>query len=272
MFDLTKSLFSMTVFSAVMAVILIGFLLTQRKPRIDGLAEMAAADALATVAALFGNHAAAHRSPEAGFVPIFAFVVCVLRSCRAMRRLQRRPSCRALEATALGLSAVGAYVFLVVQNNLAHALVLNAAIHVVVCTVTARDLLTERRLGLRSGCRILGVMFALFAALQVVRVVARPLRQQPGALGDQVVLLDHVGIFVGMAVAIGWSLGLLWASYRNAEIQLRAANRELEHVANAVAHDLKSPLNAVVGYLQLIDVAKARGNAEQVSAYAEIAL
>ncbi|MEK9724364.1 MAG: hypothetical protein VW405_12905 [Rhodospirillaceae bacterium] len=53
---------------------------------------------------------------------------------------------------------------------------------------------------------------------------------------------------------------------------MRAANRELEHVANAVAHDLKSPLNAVVGYLQLIDVAKARGNAEQVSAYAEIAL
>ncbi|MEK9724365.1 MAG: hypothetical protein VW405_12910 [Rhodospirillaceae bacterium] len=188
MFDLTKSLFSMTVVSAVMAVILIGFLLTQRKPRIDGLAEMAAADALAAVAAL---------------LPIFAFVVCVLRSCRAMRRLQRRPSCRALEATALGLSAVGAYVFLVVQNNLAHALVLNAAIHVVVYTVTARDLLTERRLGLRSGCRILGVMFALFAALQLVRVVARPLRQQPGALGDQVVLLDHVGIFVGMAMAIG---------------------------------------------------------------------
>ncbi|MCF3628095.1 HAMP domain-containing sensor histidine kinase [Thalassospiraceae bacterium LMO-SO8] len=245
---MSSILISLTVVQFIMAAILTTFWLARIKT--GGLKEMALAMTVGGVGALaVGAGAAMMDFRPAGF-GLMCFVVAILSATRAMGRLQNRRPRYVLELAALIISAAGIYYFIVVKQNVAGGLVVNSVIFAIVCGLTARDLFGERDPSLRTACRILGAMFAVFAALQLFRIFVRPLFDGPVGPNDQIVTLDVAFAFIGMATVIGWSLGLLWASCNRAEYQLRAAYEELERFSGAVAHDLKSPLNAVIGNLE----------------------
>ena len=140
-----------------------------------------------------------------------------------------------------------------IADRLSSALALNSLAFVIICSVTAYQLFNETRPGLRRGCLLLGFMFAVFAAVSMVRVVARVFIDFPAPANAQSVSFDLIYALFGIAVSIGWSLGFLWTSYTVAEHRLRTANEKLQRFTGAVAHDLKTPLNAILGYLDAID-------------------
>ncbi len=265
MLNMTSTLISLTVVEFVMALILILFWFSQTRTR--GLGEMAAAVSVGGVGALVAGYGASVFSPQVLYIGFVCFIAAVLLACRSMRLLQGLRPRPALEAAALGAVVIAGYVLLVVEHRLSSSIAVNSAVHAIVCGLTARDLLRERHVGLKGGCRFLGILFALFALVQTARAIIHPMIGAEGALPRQIGAVDFVVVYVGMAVAISWSLGFLWASYRNAEFQLRAANRELEHFASAVAHDLKSPLNAVIGYLEAVEYLGPSGDAAQTARF-----
>ena len=261
MFNMSSILISLTVVQFIMAAILTTFWLARIKT--GGLKEMALAMTVGGVGALaVGAGAAMKDFHPAGF-GLMCFVVAILSAARAMGRLQDRRPRYVLELAALIISAAGIYYFIVVKQNVAGGLVVNSVIFAIVCGLTARDLFAERDPSLRTACRILGTMFAVFATLQLFRIFVRPLFEGPMGPNVQIVTLDVAFAFIGMATVIGWSLGLLWASYSRAEYQLRAAYEELERFSGAVAHDLKSPLNAVIGNLEAAILPSSAMNAQQ---------
>lgn len=261
MFHMSSILISLTVVQFIMATILAAFWLARLKT--GGLKEMALAMTIGGVGALAIGAGAAMKDFRLASFGLICFVVAVLSAARAMARLQGRRPRYGLELSALIIAAVAIYYFIVVKQDVASMLVSNSTIFAIICGLTARDLLGERDPSLRTACHILGAMFAVFAALQVLRIFVRPLFDGPLGPNDQIVALDFAFAFVGMATVIGWSLGLLWASCSRAEYQLRAAYEELERFSGAVAHDLKSPLNAVIGNLEAASLPSATMDAEQ---------
>lgn len=250
MLHINSILFSLAVVQIIMAAVLLTFWATHAKTL--GLREMAAAMTVGGAGALLAGIGASALNPALILFGPICFVIGVLLAARSMRRLQGRESRHGLEFASIIIAVTVDYHFIINEHRLSGVFVVNSLIYVVVCGLTARDLLAETDPSIQRGCRILGVIFAAFAAVNLFRAILRPLIVEGPGLQGQVVNLDHLAVFFGMAVTIGWSLGLLWTAYSRAEYQLRAANRELERFSGAVAHDLKSPLNAVIGYLEAI--------------------
>tara|TARA_R110002073_G_scaffold22948_8_gene78736 strand:- start:1044 stop:2381 length:1338 start_codon:yes stop_codon:yes gene_type:complete len=248
MFNISSILISLTVVQFIMAAILVAFWWSRMKA--CGLKEMALAMTVGGIGALAVGAGAGLIDFRLACFGILCFVVAVLSAARAMTRLQGRQPRHLLEAAALTFAAAAVYYFIIVRQDVAGMLASTSIVFAIVCGLAARDLLRERDPGLKSGCRILGVMFAVFAGLHVLRIFIRPLFDTAPVPQGQIVALDFVFAFIGMAMVIGWSLGLLWASHSRAEYRLRAAYAELERFSGAVAHDLKSPLNAVIGNLE----------------------
>lgn len=261
MFNMSSILISLTVVQFIMAAILIAFWWARMKA--SGLMEMALAMAIGGIGTLFAGAGTALTDFRLGSIGVLCFIVAVLSAVRAMGRLQGRKPRYLLEAVTLTFASAAIYYFIIVENHIAGMLVSISVAFALVCGLTARDLLAERDPGLKNGCRILGAMFAVFATLHTLRAVIRPLFDTALGPNSQIVALDFAFAFIGMAMVIGWSLGLLWASYSRAEYQLRAAYEELERFSGAVAHDLKSPLNAVIGNLEAAILPSSAMTAQQ---------
>ncbi|MEQ8228856.1 MAG: HAMP domain-containing sensor histidine kinase [Rhodospirillales bacterium] len=261
MFNMSSILFSLTAVQFVMAAILLLFWATGL--RTAGLKEMALAVSVAGTGALIAGIGASKVDYDLIFCGPVGFVIAVLLAARAMRRLQHRPPRRALEAIVLIVAATVGYYFVVTQQNVSGMLVTNSALFALVTGLAAKDLIAENRAELRTGCRILGIMFAIFATLHGLRVFIRPWFEGSPEWHGQVILLDFGFAFLGMVVSIGWSLGTVWAAYSSAEYQLRAAYEELDRFTSAVAHDLKSPLNAVIGNIEAVNHLSSNIDPEQ---------
>ncbi|PIW29868.1 MAG: hypothetical protein COW30_03680 [Rhodospirillales bacterium CG15_BIG_FIL_POST_REV_8_21_14_020_66_15] len=250
MLHMSSILLSLTVVQLIMAAVLVAFGSVRSKA--NGLKEMALAAALGGIGTLVAGAGAGMLDFRLAGAGTVCFVFAMLAAARSMARLQGRRPSRALE-TAAGVLGGGAVAyFALVQHNVAGILVSVSIVYAVVSALVARDLFGETDPALRSGCRILGVLFAVFAVLHVIRIFVRPLMVGTPGPGGQIVLIDVLFAFVGLAIVIGWCLGLLWAIYSSAEYRLRAAYDELDRFTSAVAHDLKSPLNAVIGNIEAI--------------------
>ncbi|MEQ8711353.1 MAG: HAMP domain-containing sensor histidine kinase [Rhodospirillales bacterium] len=251
MFETGSILFSLMCVEIVMVVILMAFWLSGT--RADGIREMAFATLCWIVATLVVGLAAKSRNFALAYPGFLLFVSGVLLAARAMRALQKLRPRYGFEILVLVFCLLTNGYFLLVENRLSGVFIANSLVNGVVASMTAWHLIGEKRPALRTGCRILGSLFAVFAVVSFLRLGLRPLVDPGPEAASQVVLADQLFLFLMMSLTMGWSLGLLWTSYNNVAFQLRAANAELERFAGTVAHDLKSPLNVIIGYIEASD-------------------
>ena len=250
MFYVAPVLLSLCVVQVVMAAVLLTF--WRMRVGAPGLLEMAAAMAISSFGAVLTGTGISNGNLYFAFAGIQCFVIAFLMAARAMRRLQGLPSLRALEAAVIVCCAVGDAYFMFVSKNLSGVAVLHSAAYTVICAITAHTLFREPSAALKPGCRILGFMFGAFAAGSLIRAATRLFVDMPVPVNMQIASLELAYVFFGIAVSIGWSLGFVWTSYSVAEYRLRAVNEKLERFSGAVAHDLNTPLNAIIGYLDAI--------------------
>jgi len=251
MFYLGSILLSLAVVEIVMAAVLATFWRMQSETR--GLKEMAGAMGIGSVGGLLTAFGASNADFRFGLIGILCFVVAVLLAARSMRRLRGVPPSYALELGAFVFCVVCDGYFLLVEKRIAGALAANSMAYAVISGFTAKQLFTERRQALRSGCLFLGYVFAIFGAINAIRAVVQLVDGIPTPVYLPTVSFDFVFVVFGIAVSISWSLGLLWTSYSIAEHQLRTANDKLARFTGAVAHDLNAPLNAIIGYLEAVE-------------------
>lgn len=248
MFHMSSILLSLTVVQFILASVLLALWTVRSQAR--GLREMAMGAAVGAVGTLTGGAGMATANFHLGAVSSISFVIGVVMAARAMASLQGRPPRRAVEAATLVFGTAAITYSALVMHSLPWMLVSISAAYVTLAGMTARDLLSEHDPALKSGCRILGVLFALFALLHLVRIFVRPFIEGAPGPGGQIVMFDVFYAFAGLAMVVGWCLGLLWTTYNSAEIRLRAAYEELDRFSGMVAHDLKSPLTALIGNIE----------------------
>jgi signal transduction histidine kinase len=251
MFYIGSVLLSLAVVQAVMAAVLFTFWRTRLGAR--GLPEMTLAMTVSSLGAVLTGVGAATANFYLGFIGMQGFVIGVVAVTRSMRRLQGLQPLYPLEAAIIVTCAVGDAYFILATQEISGALVTNSLAYAVICTVTAVHLFREQRGELIPGCRVLASIFSAFAALSLLRAVIRIAYDIPTPTNMQAVSFDLIFTLIAIAVSIGWSLGFLWTSYSVAEYRLRAANDKLNRFSGAVAHDLNTPLNAVIGYLDAIE-------------------
>lgn len=261
MFSIGSILFSFAVVEIIMAAVLMTF--WRMRPDARGLKEMAGAMLIASLGALLASVGTTAPNVYFGLAGIICFVVAILSAARSMRRLQGLEPLYGLEIAVLFLCVGSDAYFLLVAGNVAGAVTSNSLAYTLVCGVTAWNLISEKRLALRPGCRVLGYMFAAFAMANFVRAGMRPFFDGTAHVGGQIVSLDLIFVLIGFVISISWCLGFLWASYSGSEFELRTANEKLVRFSGAVAHDLKTPLNAIIGYLEAVDHLPATAKPEQ---------
>lgn len=270
MFYIGSVLLSLSVVAFVMAAVLAIF--WWQRPASPGLKEIAAAMAVCSAAAVLSGKAATSADYVFGYAGMTCFVVTILLVARSMRRLQGLRPLRAMEIGILATCAVADAFFLFGNQAITGAVVTNSLAFAVIAGVTAVNLGKERRLALKPGCRVLAYMFGTFAAASLLRAGYRLFVDIPKPVGGQFVSVDLFYVFLGIAVAISWSLGFLWTSYYVAEYRLRTANERLARFSSAVAHDLNTPLNAIIGYLDAVDHLPASASAETKAGFIAQAL
>ncbi len=250
MFYIAPALLSLCVVQAVMAAVLMTF--WKMRKSAPGLPEMASAMAISSIGALLMGISTSQEKVIAGYAGIQCFVIGLLLTARAMRRLLGLKPLRGFEAAAFLSCALGDIYFLFIDKNLTNVAILHSAVYTVICLVTLLALLRESRTDLKPGCRILAFTFAIFGIASMVRVGVRIFFDIPVPVNIEVASLELVYIFVGIATSIGWTIAYVWTTYSVAEHRLRVANDKLERFTGAVAHDLNMPLNAIIGYLSAI--------------------
>lgn len=252
MFDISSLLLALTVVLLVMSGVLLLFTATNLIVKVSGIVEMALAMMIASLGAFSASAATFPPNPYFTYVAAICFVLSVLMSARAMRRLQQTKPRLLLEAICLVIALTFNAWFLLFNFELLGMVVVNSLLFTVMGGCAAADLLREKRPDLRPGCRTLGILFAAFALFMLSRAITRPFMGGYSELNPQITLIDSIAALVGMTAAIVWSVGFLWTIYSSAEYKLKQANAELERFTSAVAHDLKAPLGSIIGFIDLI--------------------
>lgn len=250
MFDTSSLLFSLFVVKGTMALILLLFRVTRF--RANGLPEMTGAMTLGAVWAFAGIIVVDRSNHVMAIGPLTLICAADMFAARAMRRLQELPFRWRTEVSLLAVCILGIAYFSAIEQSLPLSLAVTSVASATFCGLAAYDLLSEKREGLQTGCRILGGLFGFWALFHLVLVFTRPLYGSGAELVEQIITVDHLVLFLNNILAISWSLGFLWTSYSNAQFRFRAAYEELNRFTGAVAHDLRSPLNAVIGNIEAV--------------------
>lgn len=250
MFQIAPVLLSLFVVQSVMAVVLMAF--WRLRANAPGLLEMATAMAVGSLGALLMGIGTSSANFYFAFVGMQCFVVAILLAARAMRRLQGLAPLPGMEIATFVLCAAGDAYFLFFASNFTGIAVLHSTAYAIICTVTALTLFREPGAALKPGCRILACLFGAFAAVSLVRATIRLFIDMPIPVNMQIITIDLVYALFGMAISIGWTIGFVWTSYSVTEYRLRMANDKLKRFSGAVAHDLNTPLNAIIGYLEAL--------------------
>ncbi len=251
MFDIATLLVSFTAVELIMSVVLLLFTATGQK--VKGIMELALAlliGSLGSVLAFLATNPPPNRFYL--YTASLCFVVGVLLSARAMRHLQYFARRKLLETLCLGCAVVFNGWFILVHSNAVGMFTVNSALFAVIGAFSAVDLLREKRPDLKPGCRLLGVLFALFAGFMALRAAIRPFLENGTGVLPQVTLIDTLAALVALAAAILWAVGFLWTVYGASEYRLRRANADLERFTGTVAHDLKAPLSSITGFLGIL--------------------
>ncbi|NQW02071.1 MAG: GHKL domain-containing protein [Rhodospirillales bacterium] len=250
MFDLGTLLLALTVVELVMAAVLLLFAATGQK--VDGIVELALALLVGSLGCLAAAAAAATRNPLLLYIASVSFVVIFVMMARAMRRLQGEAPRKRMEAAIVLIALALDGWFVLGSFNVVGMFVVNSALFAVITALTAADLLAERRAELRPGCRVLGLLFVVFSLFMVFRALVRPFIENNTGPFPQVTLIDLIAGFVSIAAAIVWTVGFLWTVCSRSAYRLKRANADLERFSGAVAHDLKAPLNSIIGFLGIM--------------------
>jgi len=201
------------------------------KTKAAGLKEMACATFASAIGALLTGRGNSIPDYDLMYYGLVCFTISVMFVARSMRRLQGLKPLYFLEITALIIVTCYTYYFTVVTNNIFGLATTNAILYALISVVTAKSLFSERRSELILGCKILGYMFIGFFIFQLIKLMSRPLVEAMPSLSAQVAMIDYVDIFVAMCMAIGWSFGLIWASYSQSEFLLLSAKKFAEQQA-----------------------------------------
>ncbi len=229
MLDISSILYSLAIVETFMSCMLVVFLYSKTKAA--GLKEMACATFASAIGALLTGRGNSIPDYDLMYYGIVCFTISVMFVARSMRRLQGLKPLYFLEITALIIVACYTYYFTVVTNNIFGLATTNAILYALISAVTAKSLFSERRSELILGCKILGYMFIGFFIFQLIKLMSRPLVEAMPSLSAQVAMIDYVDIFVAMCMAIGWSFGLIWASYSQSEFLLLSAKKFAEQQA-----------------------------------------
>jgi len=276
MLNLAAIYTSLLTVELVMALALLVFWLTTK--RHPGVIQLSVSIFLASLGGFLVIVAANAANPVAIHIAATSYVISVVFAARAMSLLQNRRPDYLLESFCV-LSTLSVLIwFFVVGLNIEIMVILHSILYAVISYSTAKHLICEKRSDMKPGCRFLGFVFAFFAIFMTFRAINITLTGETLTLQPTLQPVEIVAAFFAMVVAICWSLGMLWTIYHSAEYRLKVKNDALERFTRAVAHDLKSPLNSISGYLGMvkykIDVQRtdefvdhALGGAERMSTF-----
>jgi signal transduction histidine kinase len=264
-----------TAFSVVeltMTVILLYFWLTSKKHHSVLLMSAATFFAgLGGIAIIASVHTADNSLLYLG---AFLLFLPIILAARSMKYLQGRLPQNRLDI-AYGAALAIPYAWLAFNGyELRSALIIQTVLSFVVCSFAALELLGEDAPELKAGCRFLGITFALFAISRPLQFVGTVIFTPESVADLKVELLpmELASALAGMSMAICWGVGLSWTISSSAEYKLKLKNEELDNFTAAVAHDLKSPLNSVIGYLGLFKMSVGNPRDPKIDEYLENAL
>jgi len=229
MLDISSILFSLAMVETFMTFMLVIFLYSKTKAA--GLKEMAYATCASALGALLTGRGTSIPDYDLMYYGIVCFTLSNMFVARSMRRLQGQEPLYFLEITLLIIVTSYTYYFAVVTNDIFGLATSNAILYALISAVTAKNLLSERRSELILGCKILGYMFIAFFLFQLIKLMSRPLVEAMPSLAAQIAMIDYVDVFVAMCMAIGWSFGLIWASFSQSEFLLLSAKKSAEQQA-----------------------------------------
>lgn len=260
----------------VMALALLVFWLTTKKH--PGVIQLSTSIFLASLGGFLVIVAAKAANPAAIHIAATSYVISVVFAARAMSLLQNRRPEYFLESFCIIVTLSVLVWFYVFGLNIETMVIIHSLLYAVISASTANHLICEKRSDMKPGCRFLGAVFAIFAIFMLFRAISLLLTAEVLTLQPTLQPIEIAAAFFAMVVSICWSLGLLWTIYYSAEYRLKVKNEALERFTRAVAHDLKSPLNSISGYLGMvkhkIDVQRtdefvdhALGGAERMSTF-----
>ena len=117
-----------------------------------------------------------------------------------------------------------------------------------VADATTETLNAER---LVTGALVIALIMVLFIAIRLTTFISRPVRQLEE--GMHAVSEGDLSRDLGLSPQRGDEFGRLAASYRSMVLQLSELERLRAEFVGVASHELKTPINVMLGYLELLE-------------------
>jgi signal transduction histidine kinase len=182
----------------------------------------------------------------------------IILAAEAFRARCALPSRSRFELSVLGVEVATVLYFYAVPSVLARVVAFSAATAAVL-GVASYDLLRVRHRAMRRGARGVGITFGLLALFMAARATFSPVQGEIPSFVTTDRWLQIVPTIIGIVLTIGLGLAFMAMAFAEADRalhqandDLRRSNAELDRFAAVVSHDLKAPLNNVIGFLDLV--------------------